>query len=109
MYGPQSPPLVAPNNDVGVDGMVTSLSGLLAGIATNPFGNGFYQGDSGAPLEAASSCPGVYGKGAYPGYAGNLLVDKTNGGSYNAHGVNGRKYLVPALYDPLTSKCSTLV
>ncbi|OIT29823.1 PREDICTED: protein EXORDIUM-like [Nicotiana attenuata] len=109
IYGPQSPPLVAPNNDVGVDGMVINLASLLAGTATNPFGNGYYQGEADAPLEAASACPGVYAKGAYPGYAGDLLVDKTTGASYNAHGTNGRKYVLPALYDPSTSTCSTLV
>ncbi|XP_028757360.1 protein EXORDIUM [Neltuma alba] len=109
IYGPQSPPLVAPNNDVGLDGMVINLASLLAGTATNPFGNGFFQGPAEAPLEAASACPGVYGKGAYPGYAGNLLVDRTTGASYNAHGANGRKYLLPALFDPSTSTCSTLV
>lgn len=109
IYGPQSPPLVAPNNDVGLDGMVMNLASLLAGTVTNPFGNGYYQGPKDAPLEAASACPGVYGKGAYPGYAGNLLVDRTTGASYNANGVNGRKYLLPALYDPTTSSCSTLV
>ena len=109
IYGPQSPPLVAPNNDVGLDGMVINLASLLAGTATNPFGNGYYQGPAEAPLEAASACPGVYGKGAYPGYAGNLLMDSTTGASYNAHGANDRKYLLPALYDPATSSCSTLV
>nr|DAD41074.1 TPA_asm: hypothetical protein HUJ06_015397 [Nelumbo nucifera] len=109
IYGPQSPPLVAPNNDVGVDGMVINLAGLLAGTVTNPFGNGYFQGPGGAPLEAASACPGVYGKGAYPGYAGELLVDPTTGASYNAHGANGRKYLLPALFDPSTSSCSTPV
>ncbi|GKV09368.1 hypothetical protein SLEP1_g20879 [Rubroshorea leprosula] len=109
IYGPQNPPLVAPNNNVGLDGMVINLASLLAGTATNPFGNGYFQGPAEAPLEAASACPGVYGKGAYPGYAGNLLVDPTTGASYNAHGDNGRKYLLPALYDPVTSTCSTLV
>ncbi|KAJ4829199.1 Protein PHOSPHATE-INDUCED 1 [Turnera subulata] len=108
-YGPQNPPLVAPNNDVGLDGMIINLASLLAGTATNPFGNGYFQGPKEAPLEAASACPGVYGKGAYPGYAGNLLVDSTTGASYNANGENGRKYLLPALYDPSTSSCSTLV
>ncbi|KAI3412799.1 uncharacterized protein J3R85_016929 [Psidium guajava] len=53
MYGPQSPPLVAPNGDVGVDGMVINLAGLLAGTATNPFSNGYYQGEAGVSLEAA--------------------------------------------------------
>lgn len=110
IYGPQSQPLVAPNNDVGMDGMVINLASLLAGTATNPFGNGYYQGSPDAPLEAASACPGVYGKGAYPGYAGELLVDPTTGASYNAHGTTSeRKYLLPALYDPSTSSCSTLV
>ncbi|KAL6573274.1 Protein PHOSPHATE-INDUCED 1 [Orobanche hederae] len=109
IYGPQSPPLVAPNNDVGLDGIIMSLSGLLAGTATNPFGNGFYQGPKEAPLEAATACTGVYGSGAYPGYAGKLLVDQSTGASYNARGANGRKYLLPAVYDPSTSICSTLV
>ncbi|KAI4321126.1 hypothetical protein MLD38_034546 [Melastoma candidum] len=109
VYGPQSPPLVAPNNDVGIDGMVSNLASLLAGTVTNPFGNGFFQGDKDAPLEAASACPGIYGNGAYPGYAGNLLVDGRSGASYNANGVDGRRYLLPALYDPVTSACSTLV
>ncbi|GJW26313.1 EXORDIUM-like protein [Tanacetum coccineum] len=109
IYGPQGPPLVAPNNDVGMDGIVINLASLLAGTATNPFGNGYYQGDASAPLEAASACPGVYGKGAYPGYPGALLVDSTTGASYNAYGTNGRKYLVPAMYDPSTSTCSSLV
>ncbi|EXB75359.1 hypothetical protein L484_012732 [Morus notabilis] len=109
IYGPQSPPLVAPNNDVGLDGMVINLASLLAGTATNPFGNGYFQGPKEAPLEAASACPGIYAKGAYPGYAGDLLVDPTSGASYNARGDNGRKYLLPALFDPSTSTCSTLV
>ncbi|KAJ9545476.1 hypothetical protein OSB04_025183 [Centaurea solstitialis] len=109
IYGPQASPLVAPNNDVGVDGMVINLATLIAGTATNPFGNGYYQGDAGAPLEAASACSGVYGKGAYPGYAGELLVEEGTGASYNAHGTNGRKYLLPALFDPSSSSCSTLI
>jgi hypothetical protein len=109
IYGPQSTPLIAPNNDVGVDGMVINLASLLAGTVTNPFGNGYYQGPKNAPLEAASACPGIYGEGAYPGYAGDLLVDLTTGASYNANGVDGRKYLLPALFDPATLACSTLV
>lgn len=109
MYGPQGPPLVSPNNDVGMDGVVINLATLIAGTATNPFKSGYFQGPSDAPLEAASACPGVYGNGAYPGYPGNLLVDSTTGASYNANGVNGKKYMLPALYDPATSKCSTLV
>ncbi|XP_039126672.1 protein PHOSPHATE-INDUCED 1 homolog [Dioscorea cayenensis subsp. rotundata] len=109
IYGPQTPPLVAPNGDVGLDGMVINVAKLLAGTVTNPFGNGFFQGPKEAPLEAASACPGVYGSGAYPGYAGALLVDPVSGASYNANGAHGRKFLLPALMNPATSQCSTLV
>uniref|UniRef100_A0A0E0K5F2 Phi-1-like phosphate-induced protein n=1 Tax=Oryza punctata TaxID=4537 RepID=A0A0E0K5F2_ORYPU len=108
VYGPQAAPLTPPNGDVGVDGMVISLASMIVGTVTNPFGNGFFQGDADAPLEAATACAGVYGKGAYPGYAGSLLVDPASGASYNANGAHGRKYLVPALVDPDTSACSTV-
>ena len=107
-YGPQTAPLAPHNGDVGVDGMVVSLASMIVGTVTNPFGNGFFQGPAEAPLEAATACAGVYGKGAYPGYAGSLLVDPATGASFNANGAHGRKYLVPALVDPDTSACSTL-
>uniref|UniRef100_J3MCI0 Uncharacterized protein n=1 Tax=Oryza brachyantha TaxID=4533 RepID=J3MCI0_ORYBR len=99
--------LVLTAQDVAVEGFC--MSRMVAGAVTNPFGDGFYQGERGAALEAATACTGVYGKGAYPGYAGELLVDRATGASYNAHGARGRKYLLPALFDPDTSACSTLV
>ncbi|KAM4087065.1 hypothetical protein ACJW30_10G148500 [Castanea mollissima] len=105
IYGPKSPPLVAPNNDVGVDGMVMNLASLLVGTATNPFGNGYYQGPKEEPLEAVSACPGMYGTGTSFGFPGKLLVDVKTGASYNTNGVNGRKYLLPPLYDPSTKTC----
>uniref|UniRef100_A0A0D9VL92 Phi-1-like phosphate-induced protein n=1 Tax=Leersia perrieri TaxID=77586 RepID=A0A0D9VL92_9ORYZ len=109
VYGPQTPALVPPSGDVGMDGMVMNIASMVAGVVTNPFGDGFYQGPKEAPLEAATACTGVYGSGAYPGYAGNLAVDPVTGASYNANGARGRKYLLPALFDPATSTCSTLV
>lgn len=109
IYGPQTPPLVAPNGDVGVDGMIINLATSLAGTVTNPFNNGYFQGPATAPLEAVSACTGVFGSGSYPGYPGRVLVDKATGASYNAHGANGRKYLLPAMWDPQTSACRTLV
>ncbi|XXG86429.1 hypothetical protein AAC387_Pa11g1325 [Persea americana] len=109
IYGPQTPPLLAPNGDVGVDGMVINLATVLAAAVTNPFAGGYYQGPATAPLEAVSACTGVFGKGAYPGYPGEVLVEKTTGASYNARGVNGRKYLLPAMWDPAKSACATLV
>ncbi|KAL6179445.1 hypothetical protein ACLB2K_050960 [Fragaria x ananassa] len=109
IYGPQTLPLVSPNGDVGIDGMVINLATVLAGTVTNPFNNGYFQGPSGAGLEAVSACSGIFGKGAYPGYAGEVVLDKTTGASYNAVGVRGRKYLLPAMWDPKTSTCKTLV
>ncbi|KAK4489951.1 hypothetical protein RD792_000605 [Penstemon davidsonii] len=108
-YGPQTKPLGSPNGDVGVDGMIVNIASIMVGAVTNPFGNGYYQGSAGAPMEAASACTGMYGKGAYPGYPGDLLVDLSTGGSYNALGVNGRKHLLPAIFDPNTKECSTVV
>lgn len=109
LYGPQGAPLVAPNGDAGMDGLVMVLATMVAGTVTNPYGDAFYQGSKDAPLEACTACPGVYGSNAYPGFPGNLLVDQTTGASYNANGANGRKYLLPALYNPATSACKTLV
>ncbi|KAK7849231.1 protein EXORDIUM-like 2 [Quercus suber] len=109
IYGPQTPPLVSPNGDVGVDGMIINLATVLAGTVTNPFNNGYFQGPATAPLEAVSACTGIFGSGAYPGDPGRVLVEKTTGASYNANGANGRKYLLPAMWDPQTSACKTLV
>lgn len=108
IYGPQTPPLVSPNGDVGIDGMIINLATVLAGTVTNPFDNGYFQGPSNAPLEAVSACTGIFGKGAYPGYPGEVHLDKTSGASFNALSVNGRKYLLPAMWDPQTSTCKTL-
>lgn len=109
IYGPQAPPLVSPNGDIGVDGMVMNLASMIIGAVTNPFGGGFFMGPKTAPLEAATACPGVYGRGAYPGYAGELMVDPATRASYNANGIHSRKYLLPAIFDASTASCSTLV
>ncbi|XP_047329451.1 protein PHOSPHATE-INDUCED 1-like [Impatiens glandulifera] len=108
--------ITSPNNDMGMDGMVANFAGLLAATVTNPFGNGYYyykggegegdyddDDDDDGPLEAASACTGVYAKNAYL----DLLVDPIVGASYNANGANGRRYLVPAIYNPITSTCSS--
>lgn len=109
IYGPQTPPLVAPNGDVGVDGMIINLATLFAGTVTNPFNNGYFQGPASAPQEAVTACTGTFGSGSYPGYPGQTLLDGSTGASYNAHGANGRKFLLPAMWDPQTSTCKTLV
>ncbi|XP_019198792.1 PREDICTED: protein EXORDIUM-like 2 [Ipomoea nil] len=109
IQGPQTPPLVAPNGDVGIDGMIINLATVLAGTVTNPFKNGYFQGPAEASMEAVSACTGMFGTGSYPGNPGKVLVDKTTGASYNAHGANKRKFLLPAMWDPAKSACAPLV
>ncbi|OAY80677.1 Protein EXORDIUM [Ananas comosus] len=98
VYGPQTPPLTAPNGDVGIDGMVINLASMLAGTVTNPFRNGYYQGPAEAPLEAATACTGCTGRARTRVTLGPL-GGPHHGASYNANGAHGRKYLVPALFD----------
>ncbi|KAK9282545.1 hypothetical protein L1049_005466 [Liquidambar formosana] len=107
-YGPPGQvPLLAPNS-VGTDGLVMNIATILAGAATNPFKSGYFQGDVLAPLEAVTACPGIFGYGAYPGYPGDLMVDKMTKASYNAYGVNGTKFLLPAMWDPIHSNCKVV-
>ncbi|KAI9082304.1 hypothetical protein K1719_035727 [Acacia pycnantha] len=76
-------PLVAPNDDVGLNGMVINVTSLLARIVTNPFGNGFFQGPKEVPLENGFRLH--CGKGAYPSYSSNLLEDTVTGASFNSN------------------------
>nr|XP_048323000.1 protein EXORDIUM-like 2 [Ziziphus jujuba var. spinosa] len=83
-YGPPGQALVALNG-VGTDGLVT-------GSASNPFNNGYYQGDALAPLEAVTACPGIFGAGTYPGFPGNLVVDRISKASFNAFGLMAENF-----------------
>ena len=105
--GPPGPPLRPPNGDVGIDGMIINLASVLAGAATNPFGTGYYQGDPTLPLEAATTCAGAFGPNSYPGYPGRLLRDNTTKASFNTYGARGRKFLLPALWNPHKHACTT--
>ncbi|GLU07335.1 hypothetical protein SLE2022_242970 [Rubroshorea leprosula] len=104
-YGPPGQAALVAPNGVGADGMIINIATILAGTASNPFKNGYFQGDALAPLEAATACSGAFGPGAYPGYPGTLMVDKMSRASYNAYGVNGRKFLLPAIWDLVSSNC----
>ena len=104
---PKFTALLAPNGDVGCDGMIITIATVLAGCATNPENSGLFQGDVGYPLEAATSCQGLFGANSFAGSPGDLLKDKKNR-SFNAYGINGREYLLPALWNPKTKLCKTL-
>ncbi|GMN52376.1 hypothetical protein TIFTF001_021531 [Ficus carica] len=106
-YGPPFKPLVSPNG-VGADGLVINIATILAGAATNPFRDGYYQGHVEAPLEAVTACQGKFGEGAFPGFPGKLLEDRASNASYNAYGANGRKFLLPAMWDPVSFSCKVV-
>lgn len=105
---PDFKPLVAPNGDIGADGMVINVATLLAGTATNPFNTGYYQGVASLPNEAATACLGSFGSGSFPGYPGHLLTDTVTNASFNAYGIHSREFLLPALWDPASDTCKTL-
>ncbi|EEF39317.1 protein EXORDIUM-like 2 [Ricinus communis] len=106
-YGPPGPALVPPNG-VAADGMIINIATVLAGAATNPYKDGYFQGDALAPLEAVTACPGMFGAGAYPGNPGHLIQDKESKASYNVHGENGKKFLLPAIWDFSSSSCKVI-
>ncbi|KAI3940509.1 hypothetical protein MKW98_024916 [Papaver atlanticum] len=108
-YGPQTLPLQPPNGNIGADAMVIGLAQALAAVVTNPYNNGFFQGPLTRPLEAVTACPGMFGSGSFPGYTGKVLMSPGTGGCFNAHGVKGRKFLLPAIWSPDTRRCWTLL
>lgn len=95
-----------PNGDPGVDGMVIVLGHELAELATNPLVNAWYAGDTPtAPTEIADLCLGVYGDGGGAGgFVGNVSR-AADGSAYNVNGVNGRRFLVQWLWNPVLGKC----
>ncbi|KAM2340484.1 hypothetical protein ACFX1X_019945 [Malus domestica] len=76
IYGLLTAPLVPPNNEVGINGMVTSLATGLAGVVMNSFDDGYFQGTKEVPLEAVSECTSIFGKRVYPSYPQEVVLDK---------------------------------
>ncbi|XP_038887065.1 protein EXORDIUM-like 2 [Benincasa hispida] len=109
-YGPPGAILKPPSGDVAADAMVVSLASGLASVVTNPFQTGLFQiGEKANMVEASTACPGMFGTGATPGYTGKVAVDPRTGGAYNAVGFRGKKFLLPALWNPKTSSCWTVM
>lgn len=99
-------PQKAPNGDAGLDGMISIIGHELAEIASNPFINSWYAGDTpAAPNEIGDLCEGIYGPGAGGSYSGLLLTSKT-GATFNMNGANGKKFLVQWLWDPNANNCT---
>lgn len=89
--------------------MIINVAIIHAGAATNPFKTGYFQGDALALVEAVTACTGIFGGGAYPGYSRDLKVDKMSKASFNTYGATiGNKFLVPAIWDPLSFNCKVI-
>ncbi|KAK4765532.1 hypothetical protein SAY86_026622 [Trapa natans] len=106
-YGPRGVILQPPNGSVGADAMVVALASGLAEMVTNPFNDGFFSGIPTMQTQIADACPNMFGSGALPGYTGKVRIDPLTGGGFNAHGAKGKKFLLPAIWDPKTSSCYT--
>ncbi|KAH9624769.1 hypothetical protein KSS87_022855 [Heliosperma pusillum] len=97
--------LKPPNNDVGVDGMISIIGHELAELSSNPLINAWYAGeDPTAPTEIGDLCEGLYGTGGGGGYTGQVMRDR-EGKTYNLLGRNGRKFLVQWLWNPILKAC----
>uniref|UniRef100_A0A0C9S5P2 TSA: Wollemia nobilis Ref_Wollemi_Transcript_12577_1809 transcribed RNA sequence n=1 Tax=Wollemia nobilis TaxID=56998 RepID=A0A0C9S5P2_9CONI len=97
-------PFKSPNNNVGVDGMISVIGHEIAELASNPLVNAWYAGqDPSAPTEIADLCEGIYGSGGGGSYTGQVLQDRT-GSHYNLNGLR-RKYLVQWIWSPVLSAC----
>ncbi|KAJ4727736.1 EXORDIUM like 2 [Melia azedarach] len=56
-------------------------------------------------LQSVTACPGIFGARVYPEYPGDLKVDKVSNASHNAYGAGTNKFLLPAVWDPLSLDC----
>ncbi|XP_022719915.1 protein EXORDIUM-like 2 [Durio zibethinus] len=105
--GPKGMVLQPPNLNMAADSMVIALATALADTVTNPLSTGFYNGIQLNPIGPGLACRGIFGSGSFPGNPGKVHIDPTTGGAFNAHGNKGRKFLLPAIWNPKTSSCWT--
>ena len=106
MAGSGNSALLPPNNDVGVDGMISVIAHELAELSSNPLINAWYAGeDPTAPTEIGDLCEGLYGTGGGGGFIGQVLKDK-QGRTFNLNGQKGRKFLVQWIWSPVLKACA---
>ncbi|MBA0654761.1 hypothetical protein Goklo_021697 [Gossypium klotzschianum] len=101
--------LQPPNLDKAADAMVIALATTLADTVTNPLNTGFYDGPPKNSTGVGTACKAIFGSGAFPGNPGKVHIDAHTGGSFNAHGIKDKKFLLPAIWNPKTSSCWTLM
>ncbi|KAG8362586.1 hypothetical protein BUALT_Bualt01G0065400 [Buddleja alternifolia] len=104
-YIPGLKAVKTPNDDVGVDAMISVIAHELAEVATNPFVNAWYAGqDPVFPVEIADLCEGIYGTGGGGSYTGQMLND-VDGATYNMNGIR-RRFLVQWVWNNLLKYCA---
>lgn len=102
--GPRA--LSSPNQDVGVDGMISVIGHELAEVATNPLVNAWYAGeDPTAPTEIGDLCEGLYGTGGGGGFIGQVMKDR-EGRTFNVNGRNNRRFLLQWVWSPVLQACA---
>ncbi|KAK8321547.1 hypothetical protein V6Z11_A12G107400 [Gossypium hirsutum] len=90
------------------DAMVVALASALVNTITNPQNTGFYGGIEFDPIESTTACKGIFGPGAAPRNPGKVFTDRKTVENFSAHGNNGRRFLLPAIWNPTTSTCWTI-
>ncbi|KAK5843217.1 Mitochondrial intermembrane space import and assembly 40 [Gossypium arboreum] len=106
--GPKGPVLKPPSGNMAADAMVVAFAGALVDAITNPMNDALYHSNKAKKLGPATVCKGIFGRGAAPGNPGEVLTDPKTGGSFNAHGNNNKKFLLPAIWNPKTKSCWTV-
>ncbi|KAE8691592.1 Tho complex subunit 7/Mft1p [Hibiscus syriacus] len=105
--GPKGPVLKPPNQNMAGDAMVAAFAGALVDTVLSPKNSGFFGGNEFEPFGPATVCRGIFGEDAAPGHPGKVLTDSKEGGNYNAIGNEGKRFLVPAIWNPKTKSCWT--
>ncbi|WMV26811.1 hypothetical protein MTR67_020196 [Solanum verrucosum] len=77
----------SPNNDMGVDEMISVIAHEIAEVSTNPLVNACYAGqDPSFSGEIADLCEGIYSSGSGGSYTGRMLNGEDSA-TYNMNGV----------------------
>ncbi|CAI9774985.1 unnamed protein product [Fraxinus pennsylvanica] len=104
-YIPGLKAVKSPNDDIGVDGMISVIGHEIAELSTNPLVNAWYAGqDPVFPVEIADLCEGIYGTGGGGSYTGQMLNSK-DGATYNMNGIR-RRFLVQWVWNPMVNYCT---
>ncbi|KAE8720319.1 Tho complex subunit 7/Mft1p [Hibiscus syriacus] len=106
-YAPKGPVLKPPNGNLAADAMVVSFASALVDSVTNPMRNATYHSFYSKKLGPCVVCSGIFGRGSTPGNPGLVQTDPKTGGNYNFCGYNNKKFLLPAIWNPITNSCWT--